>query len=348
VLVRVAVGLSGGIDSAAAALVLLEAGHDVFALTMRVPGRAGRAMEKGAARVAAALGIEHRGIDLTTEFESTVVEPFARAYASGSTPNPCVLCNRSIKFGALLDAALAGGADALATGHYARLEIPVDGPARLLEAADPAKDQTYFLAAVSGHALRSCIFPVGDLLKRDATLRVAEAGLAGLVSPESRDICFIPDGDMRGFLEARAPEALRSGPIEDIEGRVLGRHAGLGLYTVGQRTGLGLSRPRPTYVLAIDACRNALVVGDEEELEARGLEADELHWVSGSRPEPGLPLRVRVRLGAPTVAAGVAFDDRSACVRFERSVRAVAPGQAVVFSSGPEVLGSGTIRRGLR
>ena len=341
---RIAVGMSGGVDSTAAALALRDAGHDVFGVTMLVSG-VDDSDTAGAA--AGALGLRHYVVDLKDAFEREVVEPFVRAYAAGRTPNPCVLCNRALKFGALRKAALGLGADRFATGHYARLMSGGDAPPRLFEAVDGSRDQSYFVAAVPAEALAACLMPLGNITKNDASSLVDAAGLTATVAPESRDICFIPTGDMRSFLEARAPGALRPGPIEDIEGRTLGEHAGLALYTVGQRTGLGLSRPRPTYVLSIEPGRNALVVGDDDDLACGGLEAGDLRWLAGAPPGARFRADVRIRSASPRTPAEIEVRGATAVVSFDEPVRAVAPGQAAVFYRGEEVLGSGTIERGV-
>jgi len=346
--VQVAVALSGGADSTAAALMLQRDGHDVSALTMLLGGPSADATVGRATRVAQTLGIEHHVVDLSGEFEREVVRPFARSYAAGRTPNPCVLCNRRLKFGALFDKARALGADRMATGHYARLVSRNDGPPRLLEALDGRRDQSYFIACVSGSVFVHCLLPLGGALKSEVLRLVSEAGLDEATGPESRDICFIPGGDMRSFLERAAPDALVPGAIEDASGRVVGEHEGLGLYTVGQRTGLGLSRPRPTYVLAIDAARNALVVGDEEDLDANGLAASGLTWVGGEAPRSPLACGVRIRSASVRIPSRVEISGASADVAFERPARAVAPGQTVVLSVGDEILGCGTIERARR
>ncbi|MBD3368034.1 MAG: tRNA 2-thiouridine(34) synthase MnmA [Candidatus Eisenbacteria bacterium] len=342
----IAVAMSGGVDSTAAALLLLERGHDVQGLTMLTSGPAARDVADRGSRAASALGIPHQVVDLSNAFEEHVVVPFARAYAAGRTPNPCVLCNRTIKFGALHAAALESGADALATGHYARLAPASDGSPRLFEAVDDTRDQSYFIASVTSGTFTTCLLPLGPVLKRDAVRRVRDAGLSGVVGAESRDICFLPDGDMRSFLERHAPEALVPGAIEDAGGTVLGEHSGLGLYTVGQRTGLGLSRPHPTYVLGIDAERNTLVVGDEEELACPGLTASGVAWIRRGPPGARFDCDVRIRSASPRLGASVEVEGHRAVVRFAAPARAVAPGQAVVFYRGDEVLGAGTIERG--
>ena len=374
---RVAVAMSGGVDSTAAALLMRDGGYDVVGVTMLTSGPRREDAVRGAARAAASLGIEHHVIDLGEVFEHEVVVPFARAYAAGRTPNPCVLCNRAIKFGALLDAALELGAESMATGHYARLErgkgyhadrVPEDSPPggcvaqdrvsgdsgsegleppRLFESSDPSRDQTYFIASVGPEALTRTLFPLGRLTKADVRALLDASGLTHLHGEETRDICFIPGGDMRTFLAKHAPEALEPGPIEDLSGRTLGTHAGLGLYTVGQRTGLGLARPRPTYVLAIDAARRALTVGDEEELAAVGLEANNARWILGEPPTGPRDVSVRIRSASPKVGARIEIEGTRVVAVFAQPARAVAPGQAAVFYEGSEVLGSATITAAL-
>jgi tRNA-specific 2-thiouridylase len=354
---KIAVAMSGGVDSSVAAYLMKSRGHDVVGLTMDIWSCRNRAQVdprvccgpeaiRDAARVAEALGIRHSVVDLRRAFEDRVVGPFVSEYASGRTPNPCVLCNRHVKFGALLAKAAAVGATHLATGHHAVVGGSSDGGGRftLTRAKDRAKDQTYFLYAMTQEDLGRVLMPVGELSKDEVRQRARDAGLHVAERAESQDLCFVPGGDLASFLAPRVPTALRPGPIEDLSGTVVGEHAGIALYTVGQRGGLGLSRPRATYVLRIDAARNTLVVGDEDDLSARGLVADELTWIAGTPPGVAFRANAKIRYASPAAACEVELSGARARVTFDAPQRAVAPGQAVVFYDGGIVLGGGTIR----
>ena len=350
--------MSGGVDSSVAALMLKGDGHDVVGLTMDIaPGtehgvfgqgarasrRCGVAAARDAARVAAALGIQHHVLPMRPIFESAVMEPFAAEYARGRTPNPCVRCNRLVKFGELLSRAEAMGADRLATGHHAVIRSGAHGLS-LARPVDEAKDQTYFLFRLTQTELRRALMPVGSLSKSRVRGLARDAGLDVAERPESQDVCFIPGGGTRRFLEEWAPTAVEPGPILDRAGRVIGEHRGIGLYTVGQRSGLGLSRSHPTYVVGIDAQRNALVVGGEHDLVSASLTARDLSWVAGAPPDRVFRASAKIRYSAPAAACEVECEGGEARIVFDEPVRAVAPGQAVVLYDRDVVLGGGTIQ----
>jgi len=355
---KVAVAMSGGVDSSVAAALLLDAGWDVFGLTMRLvrlPAEAclsdklrsccGVRAAEDAARVAAALGIPHLLVDFQAAFGRRVIAPFIREYARGRTPNPCILCNRSIKFDLLLEYARKLGADALATGHYAR--VSRDGPRgewRLLKGRDRVKDQSYFLYATTQARLARTLMPVGDLTKREVREKARALGLPTADKTESQEICFVPDDNYAAFLQSRRPGAFRPGPIADLEGRTLGQHAGLPGFTIGQRRGLGLAGTRPLYVVGLDPATNTVVAGPDEALSQRSLLAAGVRYISRRPPGGSFRAGVRIRYRHPEAAATVIpLPGRHARVEFDSPQRAVAPGQAVVFYDGEAVLGGGVI-----
>ena len=348
---RVFAAMSGGVDSAAAALLLLQAGCDVTGVTLRLhgfrdrPGLCGSADEIDTARsVAAALGIPHVVLDLSERFRERVMDRFVSEYVRGRTPNPCVDCNREIKFGALLDWALDQGADAMATGHYARVRFDgALGRWQLLRGADRRKDQTYFLYQLSQHQLSHLLLPAGDYEKPALRALAAAHGLSNAQRADSQDVCFVPDGDYVSFLRQQGAE-LVPGDFVDEAGRVLGRHKGLPCYTLGQRKGLGVSAGAPLYVLAKDPARNAVVLGADSALYTSELTAERVNWLSIPVPDGPLSVTARTRYSQREAAAHVEpLPGGRARVVFRDPQRAVTPGQAVVFYDGDLVLGGGTI-----
>ena len=348
---RVFAAMSGGVDSAAAALLLLQAGCDVTGVTLRLhgfrdrPGLCGSADEIDTARsVAAALGIPHVVLDLSERFRERVMDRFVSEYVRGRTPNPCVDCNREIKFGALLDWALDQGADAMATGHYARVRFDgALGRWQLLRGADRRKDQTYFLYQLTQHQLSHLLLPAGDYEKPALRALAAAHGLSNAQRADSQDICFVTDGDYVSFLRQQGAE-LVPGDFVDEAGRVLGRHKGLPCYTLGQRKGLGVSAGAPLYVLAKDPARNAVVLGADSALYTSELTAERVNWLSIPAPDGPLSVTARTRYSQREAAAHVEpLPGGRARVVFRDPQRAVTPGQAVVFYDGDLVLGGGTI-----
>lgn len=338
------VGMSGGVDSTVAAYLLREAGYEVHGLTLWLwdpqgPYENPCCSLDAAALAARELGIPHEVVQAQEDFRRLVVEPTLSAYRRGITPNPCAFCNREVRFALLLREADRRGIPWVATGHHAR--VARAGKPRLLRGRDPQKDQSYFLFALTHEELSRALFPVGEYTKAEIKALAEKLGLTAARLPESQDLCFAPEGIAALILEAEP------GPIYDLDGRLLGRHKGLPHYTVGQRHGLGLSSPRPLYVVALDLERNAVIVGPEEALYARGLLAQDLHWIGGEPPGERFPAEVQVRYRAAPVPAEVELREGAAWVRFSRPVRAVTPGQAAVFYRGEEVLGGGIIARPL-
>ena len=337
---RVAVAMSGGVDSSAAAAILKERGYEVFGVTMQLsPNDSGENAES-AQQAASLLGISHHVLDFREIFAQRIISDFCQEYSRGHTPNPCVFCNQYIKFGALLEKVRQMGADYLATGHYARIEYSANRY-QLLKGVDRSKDQSYFLYRLGQKELKYIIFPVGDRRKTEVKKLVAAFGLPAVARKESQDICFIPDNDYHSFVSQHI--TLQPGDIVDTEGKVLGKHGGLALYTVGQRQGLGISSKTRLYVLRLDVANNCLVVGTEDQLLKGKLLADNLSWIAGEAPQSPLQVTARVRYKSAETEATVYLKDGVAEVTFSQPQRAIAPGQSIVFYRGDEVLGGGII-----
>jgi tRNA-specific 2-thiouridylase len=351
---RVVVGMSGGVDSSVAAALLVEQGFEVIGVTMHLAGSQSRCCSlddaDDARRVAEQLGIRFYVANYKDRFREEVIEPFADAYLAGRTPIPCVACNDRFKFSHLLARARALGADAVATGHYARTQRdPITGEVRLLRGADARKDQSYFLFRLSAEQLRHVHFPIGSLAKGEVRERARALGLATADKPESQEICFVPDGDYARVVEEIRPGAARAGEIVDAEsGAVLGAHAGVHHFTVGQRRGLGGGGTAARYVVGIDAATARVRVGGQAALAARGARLAGVCWASESAPGDGVRADVQVRYRhAPAAATVTPTADGGASVAFDEPVRAVSPGQAAVFYRGDELLGGGWIEAAL-
>jgi len=345
---RVAVAMSGGVDSSLTAALLKEAGYEVIGVTMQIwpsdkqafGGCCGLGAVEDAKRVAYKLGIPHYVMNFRDIFAQRVITDFCREYSLGRTPNPCIRCNQYIKFDALLERTKELDADFMATGHYARIEQQANGYS-LLKAVDLTKDQSYFLYTLGQRELQHLLLPLGNLHKVEVRRLAAELGLPTANRRDSQDICFIPDNDYRSFIAKYIP--IKSGDIIDTEGKVLGKHNGLAHYTVGQRQGLGLASNERLYVLRFDVANNRLVVGTKDQLLSNRLFASKLSWVSGKAPQEPINITAKIRYKSPEVAAKLHLDDRVAEVNLHQPQRAIAPGQAVVFYQGDTVLGGGTI-----
>ncbi len=356
---RVVVAMSGGVDSSVAAARLAEAGHEVIGLTMRLWTEPRPEAFRGrtqccaaediddARRVAQRLGVPHYTLNLEKPFRRFVVDAFVEEYARGRTPNPCLNCNTFIKFDAFLERALALRADYIATGHYAR-RIERDGAVELHRARDSAKDQSYVLYTLSPRALDRTLFPIGDLPKTEVRAIAARHGLAVADKPDSADICFVPGGDYREFVRRRLPD--RPGEFHDADGAVLGEHAGVQHFTVGQRRGLGLATGEPRFVTAIDPAANVVRLGSREELRVDALALSDPHWLTVG-PPVDRPLVVQVRAHGDPVPARLGADSGSdggaagLRVDLDAPLYGVAPGQAAVLYDGDRVLGGGTVAR---
>jgi len=351
--------MSGGVDSSVAAALLKEKGHDVVGVTMNLyslPREYGRSESlrsccgwkatEDAHRVAVSLGISHYLVDFRKSFEKRVIADFCEEYSQGRTPNPCVRCNRYIKFDVLLRKMKAFGADYIATGHHARVEYDSQKRRYILKKGkDRRKDQSYFLYQLTQQQLSRTLLPIGDFTKAEVREIARDLGFPVARRSESQEICFVPDNDYGRFLRSRIPESFRPGPIVDSENRALARHQGIPLYTIGQRRGMGISAPHPLYVLSIQSDRNTVVVGPEADLYQKSLLASKVNWISVAGVKEPLEVKARIRYKHREAKARVIpLDSGQALVEFERVQRAITPGQSVVFYEGDLVVGGGIIK----
>jgi tRNA-uridine 2-sulfurtransferase len=352
---RVVVGMSGGVDSSTAAALLQRQGYEVIGVGLRFPllevgcnsprRCCGPAAMEDARAVANQLGIRFTALDYHEVFSQTVIEYFFRSYAEGRTPNPCVECNRVIKFGRLLEFARTLDANFLATGHYARTRLdPQSGRHLLLKGVDAEKDQSYFLYALSQEQLARALFPLGAMTK-DETRRLARSfGLPVSEKPGSQDICFLGEGDYRSLLAERHPESLQPGPIVDARGRVLGTHKGVAGFTIGQRKALGIAAGETLYVIALRPATRTVVVGTKEELQQEKLIVAGINWIAFDPPPDSFEADVKVRYRQPEQPAAIRLlEPTRAEVRWRTPQPAAAPGQSAVFYRGDLVLGGGVI-----
>ncbi len=332
--------MSGGVDSSVAAALLREAGHEVTGVTLRLWGGASDSGccsvsdVEDARRVAAQLDIPHYVFNLAEEFEDAVVDPYARSYASGQTPNPCVECNRSIKFGVLLARATALGFDALSTGHHARVRRPNGGSYQLWRGTDAAKDQSYVLYMLGQAELARTLLPVGELTKAEVRSHAAQLGLHTAAKPESMDVCFITRGGRAAFLDARIPS--RPGLVVDTAGAVVGRHDGIAHFTVGQRRGLGVATGDRRYVVEVASAEATVTIGTRDDLQRDEVRVRSWRWVAQA-PAAGAALGVQTRAHG-TPVAGFLEGDR---IRLSESMPRVAAGQVVALYDGDVLVGGG-------
>ena len=342
---KVVVAMSGGVDSSVAAALLKEADYQVTGVTMQLLPRDKPAGAADASRTAAKLGIPHRVIDFSDIFADKVIADFCREYRRGRTPNPCIRCNRHIKFGALLEKTIEMGADFIATGHHARIERDESGGRYLLKkGVDVNKDQSYFLGTLTQQQLSQILLPVGSFSKDRVRKMADRLGLPAAARPESQEICFVTDDDYPKFLKGYIPEAAEPGLILDKRGNILGSHPGILFYTIGQRKGLGIAAPEPRYVIDIRSEDNAIIVGDKEDVYGNELIASGLNWISIPGLSQPLAVTARIRYRHREAEATVTpLDEDEVQVKFKQPQMAITPGQAVVFYEGDTVIGGGTI-----
>ena len=359
---RVLVAMSGGVDSSLAAALLVEQGYDVIGATMQIwdkdvpeddaenRGCCSLSAIDDARRVAEQIGIPYYVLNFRDMFQETVVEYFIREYSAGKTPNPCIACNRFVKFDGLLQKAFALGAQYVATGHYARIAYDDTlGRHTLCKGIDHTKDQSYALYHLNQRTLKHFLMPLGDYTKVKTRQLAAEYGLAVANKPDSQELCFVPNDDYKSFLLEKSPAALKPGDIVDVQGNILGKHQGLPLYTVGQRKGLGCTTGKPIYVVELNYESNKVVVGSDKDVFGSELIAGDLNFITIDRLEKAMTVSAKIRYGSREGLAIVTpLGDNMVNVKFNEPQRAITPGQSVVFYDGDMVIGGGIIIKAVR
>ena len=351
---RVVVAMSGGVDSSVAAALLVQQGYDVIGMMLRLWSETGRQEENRcctpdsmaqARRVAGKLGIPFYVVDAQDIFYRTVVHAFIDGYRQGVTPNPCLVCNRQIRWSFLLNHALALGAEKMATGHYARLACDEHGIYHLYRARDAAKDQSYVLHVLNQDQLAHALFPLGEYTKQEVRQLAASIGLSVAERPDSQDLCFLGNDDYRNFLIRNAPDTAAPGAIQTRAGEVIGEHRGLAFYTIGQRKGLGIAAPHPYYVLSKDLQRNILIVGSSDELGQRELTAAGVNWIAGEPPVAPFRAQIKIRYKSHLEWGSVTpLPEARLHIYFDNSLRDITAGQAAVVYQDDLCLGGGIIQ----
>jgi len=352
---RVAVAMSGGVDSSVAAAILLDRGYQIFGLMMRLwvddqelgAFRSGTDDAADAAReTARQLGIPFEIIDLKDVFKNEIIKEFIKQYQAGLTPNPCFRCNQKIKWGTFLDCAIEKGADALATGHYAKIITQFDGKYHLYKGVDEVKDQSYVLSGLKQSQFAHALLPLGELTKAEVRNRAKKIGLTVTDRAESQDLCFLPRGDYRSFLERNGLISSHSGVIRKITGEIVGNHQGIYKYTIGQRKGLGSGLGEPHYVLNLDIENNEVIIGKESDLGVNRVWIGPVNWILGYPPDFSAEYEVKIRYKSKPVTCNIILDSlQNIGITTRQILRDATPGQIAVIYNGDEVVGSGMILR---
>ncbi len=355
---RVVVAMSGGVDSSVTAAMLVDAGYQVIGMMLRLWSEPGSEIYNRcctpdsmalAREIAGKLNIPFYAVDAKDVFREKVVTYFVDGYQDGVTPNPCLVCNRTIRWEFLLNRAKALGAEYMATGHYARLAVGQDGNIELYRAADTRKDQSYVLHVLDQARLQHALFPLGDYTKDQVREMARDYNLPVADRADSQDLCFLGNGSYQDFLIRNVEGIAKPGPIANLQGEIIGEHEGLPFYTIGQRRGMGIAAPQPYYVIRKDTRSNTLIVGFKEELGSRSLTADDFNWIAGSPPEEPIRAQVKIRYKARDAVAWVKPQkDGSVFVKFDESLRDITPGQAAVIYNGDQCLGGGIIQNALQ
>ena len=341
---NIMVGMSGGVDSSVAALLLKNMGYSVLGATLFLCGNNDEKNAADALSVCEKLGIEHCTFDLKSEFSDLVVADFINEYKKGNTPNPCIVCNRCIKFGKMLELATQNGCEKIATGHYARIEKTADGRYLLLKAKDESKDQSYVLYMLTQNELSRVVLPLGDLSKPQIREIALQNGLVCADRPDSQDICFVPDGDYAEFIEEKEMKKYPEGYYVDINGNILGKHKGVIRYTLGQRKGLGIALGKPQFVIEKNAVENLVVLGDEELLFKDTVKVKDVNFIPFDKLEGEMRVTAKLRYRHSAEPAVIFMSgENEVTIKFDKPQRAPSAGQAAVFYDGDIVVGGGTI-----
>ena len=345
---KVMAGMSGGVDSSVCASLLIDGGYSVAGATLDLWGKENTVSPEAeeAAKVCGKLGIPHYFFEMRKEFAGAVIDNFINEYINGATPNPCIVCNRRIKFGKMLEQAKSMGYFKIATGHYAVVKKSADGRYLLSKAADRTKDQTYVLYSLTQEQLSSVIFPLGGLTKAQVREIAESKGFSNAHKPDSQDICFVPDGDYAAFIEKYTGRISAPGDFTDISGCPIGKHNGLIRYTVGQRKGLGISLGKPAYVVTKDTASNRVVLGDENLLFYRRVLVKDVNFIPFDRLKSDMRVTAKLRYRHIEQPARIFPDENGVIVEFDEPQRAPSPGQSAVFYDGDTVIGGGIIVKG--